>query len=111
MKKILLSVGVLSLTLFSHPGSTADLALSSARAPTHLSVSMTEIRVGAAAPPMKLAAIGDPGSGAGAGNLRGADANSEKPAAEALPSTPVALGGLLLILCILIRRRNTPEQV
>lgn len=108
MKKILLSLGVLSLTVFGRPGATADLAMSHSLATTP-SVSMTEV-MSAQASQLQLAAIGD-SRAARPGNLREADRPAAMPAADGLPSTPVALASLLLIICILVGRRNGQERV
>ena len=109
MKKILLSLGVLSLTVFGRPGATADLAMSPSLATTP-SISMTEVMSAAQASQLQLAAIGD-SRAARPGNLREADRPAAMPAADGLPSTPVALASLLLIICILVGRRNGQERV
>ena len=114
MKKTLISLGVLWLTLFSPPSLTADLAVPASLGPTQASVSLVDVRPAAHAVQLQFAAIGDPRS-TRLGTLRDADRPAEKPvvnpAAEGLPSTPVALASLLLILCILIGRRNGAEHV
>lgn len=110
MKKILLSLAVLSSTLFSLPGSTAGSDTPAARPPAHLSVALNEVRAGAPTPQLRLAAIGDPAT-TRASSLHDTDRAAEKPAAEGLPSTPVALGCLLLIFCILVGRRNGRERI
>jgi len=121
MKPILLTSAVLAFSLFSHAGVTADLATpaavpvslaasSPASGPadqTQLASLSQDLRLGSQGPrpaPVQLAAIGDNRIGSSPlvdGRIQAQNANS-----GGLPSTPVALSALLLMLCILIRRRN-----
>ena len=78
--------------------------ISDARAAAPLSAS--------AGPPLKVASIGGVRSSGAAGaappdrSVASADALGER-----LPSTPVALATLLLLICILIGRRNRAERM
>lgn len=110
MKKTLISSGILALTLFSHPGSTSDLAMHSSLAPALKSLPVIEVRATVPATQLQLATIGD-AQGPRSGNLRDAGRSAGTPPAEGLPSTPVALAAMLLIICILIGRRNGREHV
>ncbi|NLD53707.1 MAG: hypothetical protein GX652_03490 [Burkholderiaceae bacterium] len=60
---------------------------------------------------LKVASIGNVLGTGGSG----ASTSARQPASEApggrLPSTPVALAALLLMICILIGRRNRPEDI
>ncbi len=65
-----------------------------------------------AGPQMKMASIGGvltPGSAAAASAER--QATGGETLGERLPSTPVALATLLLVICILIGRRNRPDRI
>lgn len=60
---------------------------------------------------LKVASIGNVlGSGSSGASTPARPAGSEA-LGERLPSTPVALAALLLMICILIGRRNRPEEI
>ncbi len=65
-----------------------------------------------AGPQVKMASIGgvlSPGSAGAASPER--QGTGGEALGERLPSTPVALATLLLMLCILISRRNRPDRI
>ena len=109
MKKILLCLCILSTMVPALPGSAADLSMPVSRSLLEPSASVTELTGTPPAPQMKLAAIGDnrlivTGSLRDSGNRP-----PDKPAREELPSTPVALACLALVICILVGRRNAGQ--
>jgi hypothetical protein len=111
MKKILLTLGVLLLTSVSLPGETVERPMPASLLQTSPSISANEVLTTVPAPQLQLAAISEP-LGVRSGNLR--DANrpaADRPSADSLPSTPVALACLLLMICILVGRRNGQEHV
>lgn len=130
MKKLLLSIAILSLVLggqaraSTHPDASGEAAIAAIAAPTASSALSAP---SAAAPATQVAAasdlllrpaaaqkvsvqlvgIGDNRSDQRIGRSAGQQAaDQERPGPEGLPSTPVALGALLLLLCMLIGRRN-----
>jgi hypothetical protein len=119
MKKLLLSSAILSLVLGAQVrASTNHDALSEAAiaAPTAAAAPATQVAAAsdlllrpAAAQKVsvQLVGIGDNRSDQRIGRSAGQQApDQELPGPEGLPSTPVALGALLLLLCMLIGRRN-----
>ena len=125
MKKLLLTSAILSLSLLSHAGTTADLAIPASSpasqhialpislpvsvAPVQMAVAATDEPFGATASrqaPVQLAAVGGARDQPGSGTLQDADLPGRRVVPEALPSTPVALASLLLMICILVRRRK-----
>jgi hypothetical protein len=108
MKKILISLSVvLSLALFSHIGLSADLAIPVTASSVSVVNAAPELLAQARAtqpPPLQLAAIGDSNGRRSAGLQDAGPA--DKATVEGLPSTPIALATLLLVICILVGRRN-----
>lgn len=63
-------------------------------------------------PQLKMASIGGVlSSGAAAASASDRQGTRSDPIGERLPSTPVALASLLLMICILVGRRNRPERI
>jgi len=117
MKKILFSFALLGSLLFSLPGTTADRSLPDTAVP----VSLTAAQPSLPAPQVQLAALGD-ARGVGVAPVRdlvrpataatgAAVIVADKPPADGLPSTPIALACLLLIMCILVGRRNSGDRI
>ncbi len=120
MKNILIPSAFLSLSLLSLPGFTADLAAPESVAPTQVAVAAQELRpspsearapLAQRATPVQFAAIGGLPQQGGMGSLQDAPLRTPGAVSEAvgggLPSTPIALASLLLMICILIGRRKT----
>lgn len=117
MKKILLSSALLGSLLFSLPGTTADRSLPD----TGVQVSLIETKTLLPVPQVQLAVLSDvhsvrgtpvrdlvrpPPAASGAAVIV-----ADKPPAEGLPSTPIALACLVLIMCILVGRRNGGDRI
>lgn len=114
MKKLLLSIVIVSFALGTQASASPDLALVPAmNAPaTATQVAASDLRLlpGAAQPvSVQLVGIGDSRGTRTAGRLASAEGNGRdtKAPAEGLPSTPIALATLLLLLCRLIGRRSS----
>lgn len=124
MKKLLLSFAILSLVLSTQAGASTDLdnaaalAASVATATTQVATATTQVAVasdlrlrpGTAQPvAVQLVGIGENRSDqrvVRSATSPRADTQDRPPPVDGLPSTPVALGALLLLLCMLIGRRN-----
>jgi hypothetical protein len=107
MKKILISLSVvLSLGLFSHIGLSADLAIPGAASSVSVVTAAPELLAQAQGTqnPLQLAAIGDSNGRRSAGLQDAVPA--DKAIVDGLPSTPIALATLLLVICILVGRRS-----
>lgn len=107
MKKILISLSVvLSLGLFSHIGLSADLAIPVTASSASVVTAAPELLAQARGnqTPLQLAVIGDSNGRRSAGLQDAGPA--DKAAVEGLPSTPIALATLLLVICILVGRRS-----
>lgn len=111
MKNPAAASALILFSLFSPPGLTADLATTTPAEATQVSIAATELRPAAPAPGVQFAAVGEARTlearPRDAGALRNASQGRDVATAGGLPSTPIALASLLLILCILIGRRNT----
>ena len=110
MKKILLSSTAFSISLFSQSGVTADLAIPVSLPPAQVAVATQDLRLSppqARAAGVQFAAIGELQNRGGIGNLQDAKSGATDAVSGGLPSTPIALASLLLMICILIGRRNT----
>lgn len=121
MKKILLSFALLGSLLFSLPGTTADRSLPD----TAVQVSLSETQTPLPTPQVQLAVLSDARSVRGTpvrdlvrpANVVSSAASSaavivaDKPPVDGLPSTPIALACLLLIMCILVGRRNSGDRI
>ncbi len=113
MKKLPSSV-ILSLMLAGQAALAADSAKPAAALPapattTQLAVAAPELRLRSPSPQagaVQMIAIGDSRLGQPR-TPAAAESRPDNAAAERLPSTPVALASLLLVICILIGRRNT----
>ncbi len=117
MKKILFSFALIGSLLISLPGTTADRSLPDTAVPVSLTVAQTPLSV----PQVQLAALGD-ARGVGVAPVRdlvrpanaaagAAVIVADKPSVDGLPSTPIALACLLLIMCILVGRRNSGDRI
>jgi hypothetical protein len=113
MKKLLLSIVIVSSALGTHASATPDLALvPTMNAPaTATQLAASDVRLlpsGAQSVSVQLVGIGDSRMSRTVGRPAAADGNIRdgKPPAEGLPSTPIALATLLLLLCRLIGRRS-----
>ena len=106
MKPLLRSLLILSIALFSQSALAAD-PVPAAPTATQVAAASQDLRsrTNPALTTVQLA-IGDGPTSAGSASLRDAARPLEQRSAEGLPSTPIALASLLLILCILIGRRN-----
>jgi hypothetical protein len=107
MKPLLRFLSVLSIVLFCQFGRAADLLPSASAAPTQVAAAAQDLR--SKTPPVlstvQMAIID--GSRNGSGSLRDELRPIDKSPTEGLPSTPIALATLLLMICILIGRRNS----
>ncbi len=114
MKKLLLSIVIVSFALGTQASASPDLALvPTMNAPASATqVAASDLRLlPATAQPVsvQLVGIGDTRISRTAGRSATADGNVRdgKAPAEGLPSTPIALATLLLLLCRLIGRRSS----
>ena len=111
MKKLLPCLIVLSVTLFCQPGGAADLALPNAFSPAAPAGTLSGSVPAKPPAQLQLASVAE-----GlqlSGNARAAerpDAGAAK-STDGLPSTPIALACLALIICILVRRRTGDELI
>ena len=107
MKPLLRSLSVFSIVLFCQFGRAADLLPSASAAPTQVAAVAQDLR--SKTPPalnaVQMAVIDGPRKGVV--SLRDEARPADKGPAEGLPSTPIALATLLLMICILIGRRNS----
>ena len=117
MKNPLLSLIVLSATLFCQTGGAAELAQPIAHSQMQQAVVHQMVVVSDALPPtpqLQLASIGD-GRSMLSGSLQAASRTSGQPAGSAsvgrLPSTPIALACLVLVICILVGRRSADTLI
>ena len=108
MKPLFRSLAIFWIAAFSQFGWAADLDAPSAAAPTQVAAAAQDLRM-RPPPALNAAQLGviDDARNAGSGSLRDTARAVENSPAEGLPSTPIALATLLLIICILIGRRNT----
>ena len=116
MKTLLLSTAILALALGPQASASSDLTvvpamvaapMATPAGPTQVAASDLRLRAGAGQPvSVQLVGIGD-NRIARSGSRHAADGRDVKPPAEGLPSTPIALATLLLILCRLIGRRSS----
>lgn len=114
MKKLLLSTLIVSFTLGTQASASPDLALvPTITAPSNATqVAASDLRLlPATAQPVsvQLVGIGDNRLVRNVGRPATADATvrNAKAPGEGLPSTPIALATLLLLLCRLIGRRSS----
>lgn len=113
MKKLLLSILIVSSALGAQATASPDLALvPTMNAPaTATQVAASDLRLlpaGAQPVSLQLVGIGDSRISRTAGRPATGDGNvrNATPPTEGLPSTPIALATLLLLLCRLIGRRS-----
>jgi hypothetical protein len=113
MKKLLLTTAILSLALGTQASASPDLSLAptmtSPVAATQVASSDLMLRPAAQPVSVQLVGIGDNRVARTASRAAAGDGNARdgKQPAEGLPSTPIALGTLLLLLCRLIGRRSS----
>jgi len=117
MKTLLLSTAILAFALGPQASASSDLTLvaptgvappmTAPAKPTQVAASDLRLRPGVGQPvSVQLVGIGD-NSIARPGSRYPADGRDVQPPAEGLPSTPIALATLLLLLCRLIGRRSS----
>ena len=108
MKKLLPSTAILSLALFTHAGASTDIDLPppilAAPAAT-TQVAANDLRLHPQAVSVQLVGIGENRIVRSAG-LQSAERQEARATTDGVPSTPVALAALLLVVCMLIGRRN-----
>jgi hypothetical protein len=110
MKPLFSALFLLPLLLSSPSGKASDPVASVMAAQTRVVAAASDLRLPSPASlssAVQVAAISSPGAGFGTGNLTNASRGRDEGTAEALPSTPIALATLFLIICILVGRRNS----
>jgi hypothetical protein len=113
MKKLLITTAIVSLALASPASASPDLSLApTMTAPVAATqVASSDLMLRSASQPVsvQLVGIGDNRIARTAGRPAAGDGNARdaKQPAEGLPSTPIALATLLLLLCRLIGRRSS----